>query len=992
MKMKIVALALLASISFARAQTQGTYTLKDAALPQQTLLMLIYSNAGKSAPASVSSDAFGNPLSGVAGTTNPNGTGLFVQGLTNGLPISTIFAAPQHIICDSGCGGGGGGGGLSVPFAGPIGTNGTPVGFKDASGNLQPLLGDTTFGQWVSIKASATIPISGSVSITGGISSINNITGTVSLPTLASTSTIQTNGSQKTQIVDGSGNVIASTSNNLNVICANCSGSGVSAVDTATYTYATSLFAGGGGFYQATSTNNALTNLQQGMFQVTAQRALFTNLRNSSGVEVGTPSTPVQVSLANTGGNAAAITVTGSGGTFPVTGTVTANAGTNLNTSLLALESGGNLALTASEIGALGSASCSTDSGTCNINALVQRNNQRLTSIVTTLGSPFQVGSSIGNTSFGISGTLPAFAATPTFNLGTLNGAATAANQATNAATTAHTCAITGFSELGCLGQIDDDIKGSIAAGTNTIGGVLQAGTWLVGLNAGSSAIGSITNTSFGATQATASALNATVVGTGTFAAQVTGTVTATQATGSNLHMVCDSGCSSSTSPTFGATFPTTGTPIGFSQGGNFVAMTGTSGNLNVNVSNTVPVTLTSTTITGTVAATQSGTWNIGTITTLPALVAGSAIVGKFGIDQTTPGTTNLVSIGTNGTVGPTTAATWGINTLGSTTSGQSGQIALGAVTTGAPSYTTAQSNALSLTLAGALRVDSSAVTQPVSLTSTTITGSVAATLNATPSLANGNGVVPTQGGSVLSATNGMYSNLLQGNAALSATNGLYANQLQANAVISTTNPSFSSITDGTNKAAVKAASTAPAAADPALVTTISPNSPNAPFAAYSTSSITRSANTTTYTANTGWNNGTPAFFSFTAACRVNGSQVAIPRIDIWSSANPTLKLAGVLWLFSGVPGTNISDDASFTIASADFANLTGSFAGVPFTLANNQATGASNSGTTIAGTTYPAQCASGSTTITGMVEVSNAYVPASGEVLHVGLATAGLN
>jgi hypothetical protein len=47
----------------------------------------------------------------------------------------------------------------------------------------------------------------------------------------------------------------------------------------------------------------------------------------------------------------------------------------------------------------------------------------------TTLGSPFQSGGSIGNTAFGISGTLPAFAATPTFNLGTLNGAATAANQ-----------------------------------------------------------------------------------------------------------------------------------------------------------------------------------------------------------------------------------------------------------------------------------------------------------------------------------------------------------------------------------------------------------------------------------------------------------------------------------------------------------------------------------------------------------------------------------
>lgn len=34
-------------------------------------------------------------------------------------------------------------------------------------------------------------------------------------------------------------------------------------------------------------------------------------------------------------------------------------------------------------------------------------------------------------------------------------------------------------------------------------------------------------------------------------------------------------------------------------------------------------------------------------VTTLPALVAGAAIVGKFGIDQTTPGTTNAVSVAT---------------------------------------------------------------------------------------------------------------------------------------------------------------------------------------------------------------------------------------------------------------------------------------------------------------------------------------------------------
>jgi len=50
-----------------------------------------------------------------------------------------------------------------------------------------------------------------------------------------------------------------------------------------------------------------------------------------------------------------------------------------------------------------------------------------------------------------------------------------------------------------------------------------------------------------------------------------------------------------------------------------------------------------------------------------------------------------------------------------STTSGQKGDLIQAAVTTAAPTYTTGQTNPLSLTTAGALRVDGSAVTQPVS-------------------------------------------------------------------------------------------------------------------------------------------------------------------------------------------------------------------------------------------------------------------------------------
>jgi hypothetical protein len=66
--------------------------------------------------------------------------------------------------------------------------------------------------------ASGALPVSQS-----GNWDIRNISGTVSLPTNAATSVKQSDGSQKTQIVDGSGNVIASTSNALNINITNSS-------------------------------------------------------------------------------------------------------------------------------------------------------------------------------------------------------------------------------------------------------------------------------------------------------------------------------------------------------------------------------------------------------------------------------------------------------------------------------------------------------------------------------------------------------------------------------------------------------------------------------------------------------------------------------------------------------------------------------------------------------------------------------------------------
>jgi len=57
-------------------------------------------------------------------------------------------------------------------------------------------------------------------------------------------------------------------------------------------------------------------------------------------------------------------------------------------------------------------------------------------------------------------------------------------------------------------------------------------------------------------------------------------------------------------------------------------------------------------------------------VTITGALPAGTNVIGKVGIDQTTPGTTNLVSIGTNGTVAINAALPAGANSIGTVVNG----------------------------------------------------------------------------------------------------------------------------------------------------------------------------------------------------------------------------------------------------------------------------------------------------------------------------------
>jgi len=156
-------------------------------------------------------------------------------------------------------------------------------------------------------NAAGAIPISGTITATN--------------PSVGTNGTTAPTSSTQIGVLVGANLQPASSSNpvpvNGSISCLNCSGSGAAATDQTAFTAGTSVLAPAGVFFQTTATNNPLTSGQQGTIQGTAQRAAFVNLRNASGAEIGTSTTPVQVTVANTGANATAIKVDGSAVTQP---------------------------------------------------------------------------------------------------------------------------------------------------------------------------------------------------------------------------------------------------------------------------------------------------------------------------------------------------------------------------------------------------------------------------------------------------------------------------------------------------------------------------------------------------------------------------------------------------------------------------------------------------------------------------------------------------
>lgn len=151
-----------------------------------------------------------------------------------------------------------------------------------------------------------------------GTWNVNNISGTVSLPTGAATSANQTTEITALQLLD---DVVATTGSAIPT-----KGNAISGTDG---TNARILKTDTNGEIQADILSSALPT----------GAATETTLTSVDG------KLPALVS--------GRVPVDGSGVTQPVSGTLTCNAGTNLNTSALALESGGNLATAATALGVL---------------------------------------------------------------------------------------------------------------------------------------------------------------------------------------------------------------------------------------------------------------------------------------------------------------------------------------------------------------------------------------------------------------------------------------------------------------------------------------------------------------------------------------------------------------------------------------------------------------------------------------------------------------
>lgn len=151
---------------------------------------------------------------------------------------------------------------------------------------------------------------------------------------------------------------------------------------------------------------------------------------------------------------------------------------------------------------------------------------------------------------------------------------------------------------------------------------------------------------------------------------------------------------------------------------------------------------------------------------------------------------------------------------------------------------------------------------------------------------------------------------------------------------------------------------------------------------------FTRPADTTAYAAGDLVANSTTAGsvipLSFTNAVRTTGDCLRIERVRVEKSGSSLTNAAFRLHLFESSPTTTVGDNGVFNSAGALATNNVLNHAGTfPVTMSWSGSDGAMGIGVPTTGAGATVSPTSG-TTIFGLLEVTGAYTPASGEVFYV--------
>ena len=282
---------------------------------------------------------------------------------------------PIHVTCTSGCSGGTTDTDDGAIAAGQtIGLSGALNYVYDGAGWVRAP-GDSTSGLTVNLGTNNDVTVTGTVTANAGtgtfivgdgagalntivdsgtltaVTSITNpvaVTGTFWQATQPVSGTVTANAGSGTFIVgDGAGA--------LNVICDSGCTPGGSFADNAAFTFGTTAI-NIAGYVLDDAATNAATENSAAAPRMSSNRVAYSQLRDAAGNERGANVTAgnalVVDGSAVTQPVSGTVTVTDGAGALNVivdSGSITANAGTNLNTSLLALESGGNLATVAGD-------------------------------------------------------------------------------------------------------------------------------------------------------------------------------------------------------------------------------------------------------------------------------------------------------------------------------------------------------------------------------------------------------------------------------------------------------------------------------------------------------------------------------------------------------------------------------------------------------------------------------------------------------------------